>query len=131
MTRHGALCALVTAAALSGCASTSGWRPTVDTYNDPRAQHVAQDEAECRQLALQASGGTANEAASGAVTGAAVGAAAGAVLGAILGDAGSGAAIGAATGGVGNAISRGEEAELQYKRAFINCMAGRGHRVIN
>jgi len=32
-----------------GCAQQS-YRPTVDTYNNPNAQNVTRDEAECREL---------------------------------------------------------------------------------
>ncbi|MGH8564843.1 MAG: hypothetical protein ACREXW_12440 [Gammaproteobacteria bacterium] len=35
-----------------------GSAPTVESYGDPRAQYISADQAECRQLALQASGGT-------------------------------------------------------------------------
>ena len=44
--------------ALSGCAEYGGYRPAVDTYNDPNAQNLSRDEAECRNLARQASGGS-------------------------------------------------------------------------
>lgn len=116
---------------LTGCASYSDWRPTVDPYGDPNAANIGRDTVECRQLALNASGSTGQEAGKGALVGGAVGAAAGAVLGAAVGSPGKGAALGAAAGGVGGATHQGFGAEDNYKRAYINCMRGRGHRVIN
>jgi hypothetical protein len=115
---------------LSACASQGGWTPTVDSYNDPNASQISQDMAECKQLAGQASGGTAQETAIGAGGGALLGAAGGAIIGAFTGNAGTGAAIGAATGGLGGAAVKGLGSEEKYKNAYNNCMSGRGHRVI-
>ncbi len=117
--------------ALSGCASQTGWQPTVDPYGDPNAYRINQDYAECRQLALSASGGTAQETVTGALIGGAIGAASGAAIGAISGNAGAGAAYGAAIGGFGGGTSQGVEAETSYKQAFRNCMRNRGHHVLN
>ena len=89
---------LVASMFLGACASQTGWSPTVDTYGDPRAQYISADQAECRQLALQASGGTAQNAVTGTVVGGLLGAAAGAAIGAAAGNPGKGAAIGAARG---------------------------------
>jgi outer membrane murein-binding lipoprotein Lpp len=122
--------ALTGAALLSGCASQTGWTPTVDTYNDPRASRLNQDMQECQQLAAQASGGTAKEAAIGGGVGAVAGAAGGAMLGAIAGNAGTGAALGAVVGGLGGAGQQGLESDKRYKSAYNNCLSGRGHRVI-
>ncbi|NOS88452.1 MAG: hypothetical protein HOP34_07895 [Methylococcaceae bacterium] len=115
---------------LSACASQGGWTPTVDSYNDPNAYRINQDMAECKQLAGQASGGTATETAVGAGTGALVGAAGGAVVGAFTGSPGMGAAIGAAAGGLGGGAMKGFSAEEKYKNAYNNCMSGRGHRIV-
>jgi uncharacterized protein YcfJ len=115
---------------LTACASQTGWTPTVDTYNDPNAYRINQDMAECKQLAVQASGGTAKEAAVGAGVGGLLGGAGGAVFGAFSGNPGMGAAIGAAAGGLGGAAKQGFSAEDRYKSAYNNCMSGRGHRVI-
>lgn len=122
---------LIGSALISGCYSQGGWTPTVDTYNDPNAYRISQDMAECKQLASQASGGTAKETAMGAGVGGLVGAAGGAALGAIIGNPGTGAAIGAAAGGIGGGAKQGLDAENQYKRAYANCMRNRGHRVVN
>lgn len=122
---------LITTALLSGCYSQGGWTPTVDPYNDPNAYRINQDIAECKQLASQASGGTAKETAIGAGTGALLGAAGGAVVGAITGNPGTGAAIGAAAGGFGGGAKQGFSSEEQFKRAYSSCMRGRGHRTIN
>lgn len=121
----------VLASLVSACATQGGWSPTVDPYGDPNAYRLNQDMAECRQLALRASGNTAVETAKGAAIGGAIGAASGAALGAISGDAGTGAAIGATVGGFGGATKQGFEAEGQYKRSYINCLRHRGHYVIN
>lgn len=115
---------------VSACASQTGWTPTVDTYNDPNAYRINQDMAECKQLAGQASGGTAKEAAIGAGVGGLVGAAGGAVVGAFTGNPGAGAAIGAAAGGFGGAAKQGFSAEDRYKNAYNSCMSGRGHHVV-
>ncbi len=116
---------------LSACASQTGWTPTVDTYNDPNADRISQDMAECKDLASHASGGTAKEAAIGAGVGGLVGAAGGAALGAIAGSPGTGAAMGAAIGGIGGGAKQGLDAEAQYKRAYANCMRNRKHNIVN
>ncbi len=115
---------------LTGCASQTGWTPTVDSYNDPNAYRINQDMAECKQLAAQASGGTVKETAIGAGVGGLVGAAGGAVVGAFTGNPGAGAAIGAAAGGLGGAAKQGFSAEDRYKNAYNSCMSQRGHRVV-
>ena len=115
---------------LTACASQGGWTPTVDTYNDPNAGRINQDMAECKQLASQASGGTATETAVGAGTGALLGAAGGAVIGAFTGSPGMGAAIGASTGALGGGAYKGLSAEDKYKNSYNNCMSGRGHKVV-
>jgi len=116
---------------LTGCASQTGWTPTVDPYGDPSAANIDIDKAECRELALEASGEAGKEAAKGALAGGALGAAAGAVLGAATGDAGGGAKLGTAIGGVGGGLSRAGDSDAQYRRSFIRCMQNRGHNVIN
>jgi len=122
---------LSTVIVFSGCASQSGWTPTVDTYGDPRAQYLTQDENECRAIAQRASGYTPQEVAKGAVVGGLLGAAAGAAIGAALGNPGKGAAVGAATGGFGGGTSQGMGAEARYKQVFRNCMRNRGHNVLD
>jgi len=116
---------------LSACASQTGWSPTVDPYGDPNAYRLNQDLDECRQLALQASGGTAKQSATGVVVGGLIGAASGAALGAISGDPARGAAYGAAIGGMGGGVKQGFSAEGDYKKAYNNCMRHRGHYIIN
>ena len=118
---------------LIGCsAQSTGWRPTVDTYGDPRAQYISQDERECQHLASQSAGGsTSGETARGAGTGALGGAAVGAIIGAIAGNAGTGAAIGAATGAFGGGGYRGLSSNERYKGAYKNCMRTRGPRVVD
>ncbi len=118
---------------LTGCASQTGWSPTIDPYNDPDPGRISADKAECKDLALQASGGTTTEVAKGAAGGAAIGAAGGALLGALSGGTtvAQGALAGAAIGGMGGGVSQGMSAEEAYKRAFTNCLRNRGHNVIN
>jgi phage tail tape-measure protein len=115
----------------AGCASQTGWSPTVDPYNDPDAGRIQSDLSDCRQLAQQAGSDAAASAAKGAAVGSLLGAATGAAIGAVTGSAGAGAAIGAATGGVGGATREGIGSDDQFKRAYSNCMRNRGHNVIN
>jgi outer membrane lipoprotein SlyB len=122
---------LGTSILLSACASQSGWSPTVDTYGDPRAQYISADQAECRQLALQASGGTGQNAVTGTVVGGLLGAAAGAAIGAAAGSPGTGAAIGAAAGGIGGGTHGGVRSEQDFQSAYRTCMRGRQHNVLN
>ena len=116
---------------LSGCASYGGWEPTVDPRAGANKETLDRDLTECKELAGKASGGTATEAAKGTAMGALGGAAVGAVIGAVTGSAGSGAALGAAIGGTGGGVHEGASAEHQYKRSYVKCLEGRGHRVIN
>jgi uncharacterized protein YcfJ len=117
--------------ALSGCASQSTWTPNVDLYGDPRPERLTADVAECKQVALQASGGTAGQATQGVLVGGLIGAAAGAAIGAAVGDPGKGAVIGAAAGGIGGGAQQGYGTEETYRRAYSNCLRNRGHRVVN
>ncbi len=114
-----------------GCAEYGGYRPVVDPMGDPNAAYLSRDEADCRELARQASGGTAAQAATGGVVGGLIGAASGAAIGAASGNAGKGAAIGAAAGGLGGGTYQGIEADQNYQSAFRTCMRNRGHNVIN
>lgn len=123
--------AVIGSTLVAGCYSYGGWQPTVDPYNNPNAYRINQDIAECKQLASQASGGTAKETAIGAGVGGLIGAAGGAVVGAFTGNPGAGAAIGAAAGGFGGAAKQGFSAEDAYKRAYSNCMRNRGQKVVN
>ncbi len=120
----------LSALALTACATAGNWQPTVDAYNDPNAYRISQDLAECRQLATQASGGTATQTAVGTGIGALIGAATGAAIGAAAGNPATGAAIGAAAGGFGGGAKQGFGAEIDYKTVYSNCMAGRGHHVL-
>jgi len=101
-----------------------------------------QEDAQCREYALQAIGGAnaVNDAiqqqAASAFFGALVGAAAGALLGTGFGDAGAGAAIGAGAGlatgvGSGTALAVGSSVDLQqrYNIAYMQCMYAKGNQV--
>src|SRR5213082_1061259 len=72
---------LALALTVAGCATMGGYQPTVDPYNDPDAARIPSDEAECRELALHASGGTARQTAIGGAVGGLVGAADGSAAG--------------------------------------------------
>jgi len=114
----------------SACVSQTQWRPTVDTYGSSRAQYVTRDEWECRQLAMQASGSSTEQAATGALFGGLLGAAGGAAIGAAAGSPGRGAAIGAAAGGIGTGVVRGVQSNQSFQRVFTQCMRNRGHTVL-
>lgn len=114
-----------------GCVNQNTWSPVVDTYNDPNARRLSQDEAQCRQLAIQASGGTTRQTLKDTGIGGLVGAAAGAAIGAAAGNAGMGAAVGAATGGFGGGLYGGGKANSTFKSAFSQCLRERGHTVLS
>lgn len=124
------LSVLASAIVANGCATYSGWQPTVDPYGDRNPAMIPQDTEQCKALAQQA-GSVGSETAKGAAAGALIGAAGGAALGAIYGNPATGAATGAAIGGIGGATKQGVEGDDNYKRAFINCMRNRGHNVVN
>jgi len=54
-------CTLIAAIGLSGCATQTGWAPTVDPYADPHPERITQDTVECKQIAQQAAGSTGGE----------------------------------------------------------------------
>ena len=112
-------------------AAAQSWTPTVDTIGNARAQYLSRDMAECRSMAQQAGGSQGGQAMRGAVRGGAVGAAGGAAMGAVLGNAGRGAALGAVAGGVTRGVSQSSSSEAEFRRAFSNCLRGRGHNVLN
>ena len=114
-----------------GCASMTNWTPTVDPHNDPHAADIETDLAECKTLANKVTGGGVEEGVKYGAIGAGLGAAVGAVLGSFYGDAGGGAAIGAAAAGGAGAAGGGLHGEMTYKQAYINCVAMRGHRIID
>lgn len=123
--------AALAALALAGCVNQNTWTPTVDTHNDPNAWRLSQDEAQCRQLALSASGGSLKKTAEGTAIGGLLGAAAGAAIGAAVGVPGMGAAVGAAAGGFGGGAYEGFDTGAAFKQAFDQCLRERGHQVIN
>ena len=117
----------------SGCATKQQppWTPTVDTFANSRSQYVAQDLAECEQLALQATGQTVPQGVRATVVGGLIGAATGAAIGAGLGSPGRGAAIGGAAGGVGLGATRIARSETAFRQAYSNCMRQRGHNIVS
>ena len=122
---------LATVAIVNGCASYGGgYQPVVDPRTDPNYANIQQDSAECSELAKQA-GNVGGDTLRGAGVGALVGAAGGAAIGAVVGNPATGAALGAAAGGIGGAANQGMDADNNYKRAYNNCMRGRGHAPLN
>jgi uncharacterized protein YcfJ len=94
------------------------------------------DDASCRQFAVQATGGTPNDAAANAAVGSAVvGTAIGAAVGGLVGGS-EGAAVGAGMGlltgsavGAGNAQVAGYSAQQRYDSSYYQCMYSKGHKV--
>lgn len=122
---------LLLPAILSGCASQTGWRPTLDVPpGSAAASRIETDNKECEALARQASGGTFTETLKGAGVGALVGGASGAAIGAAIGDPGISAAIGAAGAAIAGGAYNGYMAEENFKSAFNGCMRNRGHKVV-
>jgi outer membrane lipoprotein SlyB len=124
---------IVSSLLLAACAQTRSYTPAVDSrMSSPEAaMNLERDLQECEALAKQAAGNTAVETAIGTGVGGAIGAGTGAAIGAITGNAGRGAAIGAVAGGVGGGAKEGFESDSKYKRAYRDCLRGRGHRVID
>lgn len=122
---------LVATLALAGCVNQNTWSPTIDPYTDPNAARLGTDEAQCRQIAQKASGGSLQQTGKGAILGGLLGAAAGAAIGAAAHNPGMGAAIGAAAGGFGGGAYEGAKSNQSFQQIFTNCMRERGHRVLN
>lgn len=122
---------LVAVLALAGCVNQNSWSPTIDPYTDPNAARLGTDEAQCRQIATQASGGSLESTGKGAIVGGLLGAAAGAAIGAIAHDPGMGAAIGATAGGLGGGAYEGEKSSQSFQQVFSKCLRERGHNVLN
>jgi len=125
-------CAVLAAGALAtGCVNQNAWTPTVDTYGDPNAWRLSQDEAQCRELAIGVAGSSTRKTAEGTGIGALLGAAAGAAIGAAAHDPGAGAAIGAAVGGATGGGYEAFESNRAFKQAYEQCLRERGHEVLN
>jgi len=107
---------------LAACEGTgASYRPIVDGPMDARYEQDLQD---CQEVAAQ------REYVSGdSATNTGIGAAVGAAIGAITGGL-SGAAKGAGVGAVGGAGGSALSVKEQRKRIVINCMRGRGYRVL-
>jgi outer membrane lipoprotein SlyB len=116
---------IAAALVLTGCATTQSGAEFVPLIDGSDRTKISADLGDCQAYARQVAG-----AADRAVAGALAGALIGGVLNAALGVRGQGnemAAFGAITGGLQGA---GEGAKDQ-KSIIRNCMAGRGHRVLN
>ena len=136
-----AMTALVFAAVITGCASSSE-PPKAGVYVYPAqgqsAEQQAQDTSACQswaqhQTGYNPTGDTAKGVGVGAALGALGGAALGAAVGAAAGSPGTGAAIGAAAGGVGGAtyggVSQHGQGQAGYDQAYSACMSGKGYTV--
>jgi len=123
---------VLVAATATGCASSSGWTPTVDPAGSASAASLSQDQLECRQLAQRAAGNQVEETGRGVLGGGALGAASGAIIGGIGDDiaAGSAAGIGAAVGALAGGATKAYRQDQRFKEAYTRCMEGRGHRVL-
>jgi hypothetical protein len=131
--RTGPLLAVVCVSVLlaAGCTNRNTWRPTIDPYNNPNAERLSIDEAQCRQIANQAAGSAGGAAAGGSVMAGLLGAATGAAMGAIWGDPGRGAAAGAAFGAASGGARGGMSSDAHFKQVFSNCLRSRGHNVLD
>lgn len=111
---------------LAACGQTgSNYRPIVD---GPLGYAYEKDLAQCKQLAEQR-GLFNDETKMAALAGAAIGG----VLGAVEADdntAPGGAVVGALAGGAIGAGGGAVKAHGERKQIVMNCMAGRGHRVV-
>lgn len=143
LTKSIGIAAVISVMSLTGCAEYGGYTPVIDQspiggYNDPsylyqqnqQNSRLNQDMTECRQLAKRSSGGALTKGAIGAVGGGLIGAAGGAIVGAFTGNPAAGAAIGAAGGAFGGAAHQGLSADQRFKQSYNNCLASRGHRVV-
>jgi len=109
-------------ALLTGCGSTaSAYQPLVD---GPKDEHYSQDLAACAELAEKRSY-LNDDVKSEALLGAGVGAVVGA-----LEDGGSGALAGAVVGSATGAGGRAWETREERKQIVVECMRGRGHKVV-
>lgn len=134
---------LAALAVTTGCVTMPAG-PTVAVMPGPEKPFdvFQEEDAVCRQWALQQIGGASpgessgKGVAKGAVAGTALGAGLGAALGAASGSAGTGAAIGAGTGllagtAVGSGSGYDAEYELQrrYDIAYQQCMYAKGNQI--
>ena len=115
------LCAALGATMLlAGCASS--YEPVVDMQGDDQARYDA-DLKDCRAYGEKVD----------PVKNAAGGAVAGAVFGAIIGGillGGRGAALGASLGATEGGTGAGAGSVVHQRAIIINCMVGRGHKVL-
>jgi len=140
--RSARIAAAIAGLALVGACATRPVGPRTLVMPAPNKPYEVfqQDEAFCRAMAEQQSGGNqaAQRANDDAVKGALLGTLAGAAVGAVAsaGSGGRGAAPGAAIGAVaGTALGAGSanrsvnEIERDYDRVYVQCMYSRGNQV--
>lgn len=112
---------VLAALGLAACGDYYSNRPLA--VDGPRKANFAQDETECRALAANFNPGK-----QGANIGA--GAFEGALIGNLTGGGTEGGLTGAAIGGVLGAAEGYYEDDEARRQVLINCMIGRGHKVI-
>jgi uncharacterized protein YcfJ len=131
------LIASAAAVALAGCATV----PTGPSYSAMPGSRKSfdqfqVDDASCRQYAVQATGGTPNDAAANAAVGSAVvGTILGAAVGGLIGGS-DGAAVGAGMGlfggsavGASNAQYASYTTQQRFDNTYYQCMYSQGHKV--
>lgn len=121
---------LFVALSMVGCASISGYKPTINEKADKNFSTASQDLAYCQELA-SATAGYTKDGAFDSLTGAAYGAAMGGVLGAtVTAPAGPAAIAGLGVGGVTGLFYGMYDADETYKRSYNSCMNQLGHAIL-
>jgi len=117
---------------MTGCASVSNYKPTVNTKADKNIINVNSDLDYCGDLAYKTAGYGVNGIEDALVAGsgaAAIGAVSGAVIAGTV-SAGTGAVAGAGIGSIVGLYYGLYEADETFKRAYNSCMSQLGHPVI-
>jgi len=134
---------LAVAVSLASCATIpTGPSVMVLPGDNKNFEEFRNDEAVCRQYALEQIGGVSGQraaessAVTSAVVGTAVGAVAGAAIGSASGNMGSGAAIGGGTGllfgsAAGSSYASGSyyDTQRRYDHAYLQCMYAKGNQI--
>lgn len=114
---------------LIGCQT---YTPVVDpqSVSPEKDDKYYRDQAECKALASQSTGG-ARFVARDTVVGGAVGTGTGALIGTIAGDTGKGLAYGAVIGGLAGGARGVYQSNKEYETVYRNCVKQRGYDVLN
>lgn len=108
------------------------YTPVVDpqSVSTEKEDKYYRDQAECKALASQSTGG-ARSVARDTVVGGAVGTGTGALIGTIAGDTVEGLAYGAVIGGLAGGARGVYQNNKEYETVYRNCMKARGYDVLN